>query len=80
MPIQILSNIQVRNNHVHVIFSSIGKIVNCTKIPLLILKTNSNDPQLYERIEKLDVDDEYYIPINFMHEYFHSSILIGPDQ
>jgi hypothetical protein len=48
LPIQILSDIQVRNDHMHVIFSSIGRIVNYTKMPLLVLKTNANDPKLYE--------------------------------
>jgi hypothetical protein len=48
-------------------------------MPLLVLKTNANDPKLYEWIDKIDVDDEYYISINFLYENFHSLILIGLD-
>ena len=62
------------------IFSSIGKIVNYTKLPVFILKTNAKNSKDNEMIDKIEADDEYYIPINILDGSFDSSILFSFDR
>lgn len=61
----VVCDLQVRNNHLHIIFSSIAKILNRTHSPLII---ETNDQKLRQRKEKIDVDEEYHVPISCLYE------------
>jgi hypothetical protein len=71
-----LSDTQVRNDRRCVILSSIVKVYNKTTMPLLIVYIDSIDPKKYNRLTKIDVNDEYYMPLDIIHAHASSPIFI----
>ncbi|CAF4603370.1 unnamed protein product, partial [Rotaria sp. Silwood2] len=78
-PMQILCDTQIHNDHRCITFSSIVKINNNTTRPLIILNIDSIDAKQYHTIAKIDVDDEYYVPIASLYRNSGPTIFIGID-
>ena len=79
-PIQILCDTQIHNDHKCVTFSSIVKIFNGTTWALAILSIDSTHTEQHHRIAKIDVDDEYYVPIAFLYKHSNPTIFITIDK
>ncbi|CAF3775950.1 unnamed protein product, partial [Rotaria magnacalcarata] len=79
-PIQMLCDTQIRNDRRHVILSSIVKIYNNTMMPLVLLNINSLDTKKNYKIAKINVNDEYYVPIHSLYKYSSSPIFLGIDE
>jgi len=75
-----LCDAQIRNERRYIILSSIVKIHNNTTMPLIILNINSIDTKEYEKIAKIDINDEYSIPIDLLYAHLSSLIFIGIDE
>jgi hypothetical protein len=75
-----LCDAQVRNDRRYVILSSIIKIYNNTTIPLVILNIDSIDTTKHHRIAKIDVNKEYYVPIDLLYIHSNSPIFIAIDE
>ena len=48
-----------------VILSSIVKVYNNTTMPLIILSIDSIDVKKHQRIARIEINGEYYVPIGF---------------
>ncbi len=70
-PIQMLCDAQIKNDRRRIILSSIVRVFNNTTLPLLIIDVNSN---VHTRVARIDVNQDYYVPIDLL--YKHSSALI----
>ncbi len=79
-PIQMLCDAQIRNDRRLIILSSIVKIHNNTTMPLAILSVHSIDVKTHRRIARIEVNDEYYMPIDLLYEHSSSPIFIGVDE
>ncbi|CAF4508473.1 unnamed protein product, partial [Rotaria socialis] len=79
-PIQMLCDAQIRNDRRHVILGSIVKICNNTMMPLVLLNINSFDTTKNYKIAKINVNDEYYVPIHLLYTYSISPIFLGIDE
>ncbi|CAF4345527.1 unnamed protein product, partial [Adineta steineri] len=79
-PVQMLCDTQVRNDRRCVILSSIVKVYNNTTMPLIILNIDSVDPKKYHRMAKIDINDEYYVPIELLYTHSSSPIFISTDE
>jgi hypothetical protein len=75
-----LCDAQIRNDRRYVILSSIVKVYNNTTMPLLILSIDSIDTKQHHRIAKIDINDEYYIPIDLLYTHASSPIFIAIDE
>ncbi|CAF1542330.1 unnamed protein product [Adineta steineri] len=79
-PVQMLCDTQLRNDRRCVILSSIVKVYNNTTMPLIILNIDSVDPKKYHRMAKIDINDEYYVPIDLLYTHSNSPIFISTDE
>ncbi len=79
-PIQMLCDAQIRNDRRLIILSSIVKIYNNTTIPLVILSIDSIDVKTHRRIARIDVNDEYYMPVDLVYQHSNAPIFIGIDE
>ena len=79
-PIQMLCDPQIRNERRHVVLSSIVKIYNNTTMPLVILSIDSIDPKKHIRIARIEVNDEYYVPLDLLYTHSSSPIFISIDE
>ncbi|UJR35157.1 hypothetical protein I4U23_027926 [Adineta vaga] len=79
-PIQMLCDTQVRNDRRRVILSSIVKVYNNTTMPLIILYIDSIDAKKYHRLGRIDVNDEYYVPIDVIYTHSNSPIFISVEE
>jgi exoribonuclease II len=77
-PIQILCDIHMLNDHRCITFSSIVKIHNNTETQLILLNIDSIHAKKH-KIAKIDVNDEYYIPIASLYKHSTPTIFIGID-
>ena len=75
-----LCDAQIENDRRRVILSSIVKVFNNTTIPLVILNIDSIDPKKHQKIAKIDVNKEYYIPIDLLYTHSSSPIFIAIDE
>ncbi|CAF4121527.1 unnamed protein product [Rotaria sordida] len=76
-PIQMLCDIQIRNDCRHVIFRSLVKIYNNTTMPLSIINFDSVGTIQNQKIATIEVNDQYFVPIDLLYKYSSSSIYIG---
>ncbi|CAF3768117.1 unnamed protein product [Adineta steineri] len=63
-PIQMLCNSHIYEDRRRIILSSIIKITNGTKTPLIILDADSVETRKFHRIAQIDVNQEFYLPID----------------
>ncbi|CAF4060347.1 unnamed protein product, partial [Adineta steineri] len=79
-PVQMLCDTQLRNDRRCVILSAIVKVYNNTTMSLIILNIDSVDPKKYHRMAKIDINDEYYVPIDLLYTHSSSQIFISTDE
>lgn len=75
-----LCDAQIRNDRRFVILSSIVKVYNNTTMPLVILSIDSIDTKNHQRIARIDVNGEYYVPLDLLYQHASSPIFIGVDE
>ncbi|UJR24151.1 hypothetical protein I4U23_027117 [Adineta vaga] len=66
-PVQLLCDSQIANERRKVILSSIIKVSNRTQMPLFVLDADSVEKNQFNSITKIDVNEEYYLPIQLLY-------------
>ena len=79
-PVQLLCDTQVRNDRRCVILSSIIRIHNKTKLPWFILNPNAMDKGIKEPVARIDVNEDFYVPIDLIYGYGISAVFLGIDE
>jgi hypothetical protein len=79
-PMQMLCDAQIRNGHRLIILRSIVKVSNNTAMPLVILSIDSDDVKNHRRIARVEVNDEYCMPIDLLYQHSSSLIFIAIDE
>jgi hypothetical protein len=72
-----LCDAQIKNDCRLIILSSSVRVFNNTAFPLVILSSNSGEQKKVQRIE---VNKDYHIPIGLLYADSSSSIHIGVDE
>lgn len=70
----------IENDRRRVVLSSIVRVVNHTTLPLLILNTDQIDEKKYNSITRIDINKDFYIPIDLLYGYSSSQIFIAIDE
>ncbi|CAF3681386.1 unnamed protein product [Rotaria sordida] len=78
LPIQMICNAEIENDRRRIILSSIVRIYNHTKLPLLILNTDPMNSKKYNRLARIDVNKDYHVPIDLL--YTNASIFMTVDE
>ncbi|CAF4379562.1 unnamed protein product, partial [Rotaria sordida] len=71
-------NAEIENDRRRIILSSIVRIYNNTKLPLLILNTDPMNSKKYNRLARIDVNKDYHVPIDLL--YTNASIFMTVDE
>ncbi|CAF0900458.1 unnamed protein product [Adineta steineri] len=66
-PVQLLCDSQVFEERRRVILSSIIKVSNRTTMPLILLDADSIEKNQFNSIAKIDVNQEFYLPIQLLY-------------
>ncbi|CAF3276510.1 unnamed protein product, partial [Rotaria sp. Silwood2] len=79
-PIQMLCDTQIKNERRRIILSSIVRIYNNTTLPLLVLNVDSTDIKKHSRVARLEINQDYYVPMDLLYAYTSSPIFIAVDE
>ncbi|CAF4197587.1 unnamed protein product, partial [Rotaria sordida] len=63
----LLCDSQIYQERRRVVLSSIIKISNRTQMPLIVLDADSIETNTFNRIAKIDINQEYYLPIELLY-------------
>ncbi|CAF1525412.1 unnamed protein product, partial [Rotaria sordida] len=66
-PVQLLCDSQIYQERRRVVLSSIIEILNRTQMPLIVLDPDSVETNKFNHIAKIDVNQEYYLPIELLY-------------
>jgi hypothetical protein len=75
-----LCDAQIENGRRRIILSSTVRIFNNTTLPLLIVNVDSVDTKKYEQIAKIDINKDFYFPIDLLYAHSNSSVFIAVDE
>jgi hypothetical protein len=75
-----LCDAQIENDRRRIVLSSIVKIYNNTTMPLAILKVESVDTKKSTRVARIEVNKDYYVPLDLIYTYSSSPIFLGVDE
>ena len=75
-----LSDAQVRNDRRRIILSSIVRIYNNTTMPLMILAVDSTNVSKHHRVARIEVNDDFHVPIDLLYKHSSSPIFIAVDE
>ncbi|CAF0895845.1 unnamed protein product [Rotaria sp. Silwood1] len=79
-PIQMLCDAQIKNERRRIVLCSIVRIYNNTTLPLLILNVDSTDPKKYNRIARIELNQDYHVPMDLLYAYASSPIFVAVDE
>ena len=68
---------QVENDRRRIIFSSIVRVFNSTAFPLCVISVKSGERK---KVARVDINKDYYIPIDLLYGDSKSTIYIGIDE
>ena len=66
-PIQLLCDSHIYQERRRVILSSIIKVSNRTQMPLIVLDAQSIETNQFRIIKQINVDEEFYLPIELLY-------------
>ncbi|CAF1398617.1 unnamed protein product [Adineta ricciae] len=66
-PIQLLCDSQIHEDRRRIVLSSIIKVTNLTIMPLILLDPETVETKKFHRIARIDVNQEFYVPIQFLY-------------
>jgi hypothetical protein len=75
-----LCDAQIKNDRRRIILSSIIRIFNNTTFPLLVLDVDSIESKTNTRIARIDVNQDYYVPIDVIYKHPNALIFIAIDE
>ncbi|CAF3381063.1 unnamed protein product, partial [Rotaria sp. Silwood2] len=75
-----LCDTQIKNEHRHIILSSIGRIYNNTTLPLLVLNVDSTGTRKHSRVARIEINQDYCVPMDLLYTYASSPIFIAADE
>ncbi|CAF3491246.1 unnamed protein product [Rotaria socialis] len=76
-PIQMLCDVQIRNDRRHVIFRSLVKIYNNTTVPLSVISVDLVATEQNHKIATIEDNDQYFVPTDLLYTYSSSQIYIA---
>lgn len=76
-PVQLLCDAVVENDRRRIILSSIVRVFNNTTLPLAVLKMDNNQPI---KIATVDVNKDFYVPIDLLYAYSSAPVFISLDE
>ena len=79
-PMQILCDAQVKNDRRCIILSSIVRIFNNTTLPLILLNVDSVNTKHHTDVARIEVNQDYYVPIDLLYGSSKSSIFFSVDE
>ncbi|CAF1173038.1 unnamed protein product [Adineta ricciae] len=79
-PIQLLCDSQIYEERRRIVLSSIIKISNRTQMPLILLDADSIEKNQLNSITKIDVNQEYYLPIQILYQRVTPRLYFTIDQ
>ncbi|CAF0945953.1 unnamed protein product [Adineta ricciae] len=79
-PMQILCDAQVKNDRRCIILSSIVRIFNNTTLPLVLLNVDSVNTKHHTDVARIEVNQDYYVPIDLLYSSSKSSIFFSVDE
>lgn len=75
-----LCDTQSQNDRRRIVVSSIVRIINNTPLPLVLLDINPDRPQEHKRVHRIDINQDYYVPIDLLYAYGDQSIALTVDE
>jgi hypothetical protein len=75
-----LCDAQIVNDRRRIVLSSIVRVFNNTTLPLVILNIDSVDKTKHIKIATIDINKDYYVPIDLLYASSSSPIFIAIDQ
>ncbi len=79
-PQQLLCDAQIENDRRRITLSSIVRVFNNTTLPLLVLNADSVDPKTHKSIAKVDINKDFYIPMDLLYATTSSTIFLSVDE
>jgi hypothetical protein len=79
-PIHLLCNAHVENDRRRVVLSSIVRIFNNTTLPLMLLNVDPTQPTKCTRVIRIEVNQDYYVPIDVLYEHSEPSVFLTIDE
>lgn len=78
--VQMLCDGQIHNDRRIVVLSSIVKISNNTTTPLIILTIDSVDLTKHKKIARVDINEEYNIPLDLLYAHANSPVFLTVEE
>jgi len=75
-----LCDAQIVNDRRRIVLSSIVRVFNNTTLPLVILNIDSVDKTKHIKTATIDINKDYYVPIDLLYASSSSPIFIAIDQ
>ena len=79
-PIQMLCDAHVKNDRRRITLSSIVRVFNNTTFPLVVVDVNSPESKSSTRVARVDVNQEYYIPIDVAYKHSEALVFIAIEE
>lgn len=78
-PIQMLCDTQIKNNRRRIILSSIIRVINNTTLPLVILDIDPKNSKVYNSVSKIDVNQDFHLPIDLLYKHSTTPLFFSID-
>ncbi|CAF1275242.1 unnamed protein product [Rotaria sp. Silwood1] len=75
-----LCNTEIKNERRHIILSSVVRVYNNITLPLFILNVDLTDPKNSSRITRIEINEDYHVPIDLLYAYASLPIFIAIDE
>jgi len=75
-----LCDAQIQNERRRIVLSSIVRVFNSTTLPLLVLNVDPINPKKHTRVARIEVNQDYYVPIDILYTYSSAPIFFAIDE
>lgn len=79
-PIQLLCDAQIKNNRRRIVLSSIIRLINNTTLPLVLLDIDPKNPSARTRVAKIDVNQDFPVPIDLLYKHSKPELFFSLDE
>lgn len=79
-PIQLLCDAQIKNNRRRIVLSSIIRLINNSTIPIVLLDDNPEKNKAVNRVAKIDVNQDFPLPIDLLYNNSESKLFFTIDE
>jgi hypothetical protein len=75
-----LCDAQIKNDRRRIILSSILRVINNTTFPLLVVDVDSPESKASTQVARVDINQEYYLPIDVLYKHSQALVFIGIEE